>query len=234
MSKFAVFDIDGTVFRSSLYLEIAYELAADEVIELADTREEEWTSRKKGGYITYRNAVVNILEEQIAGMSVEAFDRAAARVVESQAEHVYVYSRQLIKRLKAEGYFLIAISGSQIQLVEKFASYWGFDTFVGQTYHEQCGRFTGEITKTHEGKGSFLARIIEDNKLTQKGSIAVGDTEGDVEILEMVERAIAFNPNRNLYKIAVQREWEIVVERKDMIYKLTPGHTRNYELIDTD
>jgi phosphoserine phosphatase len=39
-------------------------------------------------------------------------------------------------------------------------------------------------------------------------------------MLEAVENPIAFNPNQTLYNHAKKRGWEIVVERKDVIYEL--------------
>jgi phosphoserine phosphatase len=39
-------------------------------------------------------------------------------------------------------------------------------------------------------------------------------------MLEMVERSICFNPNSALYKQAQVRGWEVVVERKDVVYHL--------------
>jgi phosphoserine phosphatase len=39
-------------------------------------------------------------------------------------------------------------------------------------------------------------------------------------MLELVERPIAFNPNKKLCAHAKKKGWEIVVERKDVIYKL--------------
>lgn len=48
----------------------------------------------------------------------------------------------------------------------------------------------------------------------------MGDSEGDISFLKMVERPICFNPNRKLYEYAKKRGWEVIVERKDVIYKL--------------
>lgn len=238
MRKFAVFDIDGTVFRSSLYIEIVYELVRRSIINLPqaklDTAFEHWASRNDQGYITYRNQMVDMLESQIKGMKVSDFEKAAAKVVDSQVEHVYVYTRKLIRQLKEENYFLIALSGSQQELVARFAHHWKFDAFIGQTYHQKDGVFTGMVTKTHEAKDTLLLPLIAEHQLTQKDSIAVGDTEGDIEMLAFVERPIAFNPNRKLYEHAVAQGWEIIVERKDMIYKFEPGRNRNYELQDTE
>jgi phosphoserine phosphatase len=40
-------------------------------------------------------------------------------------------------------------------------------------------------------------------------------------MLELVQRPIAFNPERELAKIAMKRGWPIVVERKNVVYKLS-------------
>ncbi len=59
--------------------------------------------------------------------------------------------------------------------------------------------------------------------MAREGSIAVGDSENDIKMLEMAERPIAFNPTIGLYAEARSRKWEIVVERKNVIYRLEPG-----------
>jgi phosphoserine phosphatase len=69
-------------------------------------------------------------------------------------------------------------------------------------------------------KAEILKRAVEKEKLTLKGSVGVGDTESDVAFLKMVERPICFNPNQKLYQYAKRAGWEIVVERKDVVYHL--------------
>lgn len=238
MKKFAVFDIDGTIFRSSLFIEIVYELARRELIKLPKTEHHEaytnWADRKDHGYTGYINKMVEVIESQLEGIKVSDFESASDAVLEARADRVYVYSRKLIKQLKSENYFLIALSGSQSQLVARFAEHWGFDASVGQTYFAEDGLFTGKINKTHYGKEKLLQPLIEQHDLSLEDSLAMGDTEGDISMLEMVQRPIAFNPNRELYKHSVKNGWEIIVERKDMIYKFGPGSSRNYELIDTE
>ena len=61
---------------------------------------------------------------------------------------------------------------------------------------------------------------MEKENLTLKDSIGVGDTEGDIPLLKMVEIPICINPNKNLFAVAMKEGWRIVVERKDVIYKL--------------
>jgi len=52
------------------------------------------------------------------------------------------------------------------------------------------------------------------------GSVAMGDTDSDTPMLDLADRPIAFNPNKELFEHALQKGWEIVLERKDMIYHL--------------
>ena len=69
-------------------------------------------------------------------------------------------------------------------------------------------------------KAKVLERAVGKGGLTLKGSIGVGDTESDIVFLKMVERPICFNPARGLYKFAKKQKWEVIVERKDVIYKI--------------
>jgi phosphoserine phosphatase len=50
--------------------------------------------------------------------------------------------------------------------------------------------------------------------------VGVGDTESDIPFLKLVDRPICFNPNRKLYAAAKRHGWKVVVERKDVIYKI--------------
>ncbi|MEK7208426.1 MAG: hypothetical protein AAB699_02660 [Patescibacteria group bacterium] len=69
-------------------------------------------------------------------------------------------------------------------------------------------------------KAATLRRAVLKEGLTLAGSIGVGDTESDIPFLELVEQPICFNPNAKLYAHAKRRKWEVVVERKDMVYQI--------------
>ncbi|HEY4500389.1 MAG TPA: hypothetical protein VJH25_01205, partial [Candidatus Paceibacterota bacterium] len=71
-------------------------------------------------------------------------------------------------------------------------------------------------------KRELIVRYMDSHKLSLKGSIGVGDTESDVGFLGLVDHPIAFNPNYNLAKIARQKNWTVVVERKDSIIEFKP------------
>ena len=236
--KVAAFDIDGTLFRSGLYQEVAYELMKMQalphtILEKTTAANREWRHRTHGNaFEEFEMLVVESIDDALPQLRIADYEKAAKRVIKKRADNVYVYTRDLIADLKARGYFLVAISGSQIELVEPFAKKYGFDAWVGQEWERGDEYFTGKITKTHTGKDIILNRIIEEHNLTLKGSLAIGDSNGDVGMLGMVDTPIAFNPTFELYEKAIKNGWQITVERKNVIYSMRPNATGDaYELV---
>jgi len=70
-------------------------------------------------------------------------------------------------------------------------------------------------------KANIVERVFERHpELTREGSIAIGDTEGDISLLESVQNPVCFNPNQALYDHAKSQGWQVIVERKDVVYHL--------------
>ncbi|PIR96590.1 MAG: HAD-IB family hydrolase [Candidatus Doudnabacteria bacterium CG10_big_fil_rev_8_21_14_0_10_42_18] len=224
--KFAIFDIDGTIFRSSLVIELMRSLVKHRIFPKAADKEAQkeylaWLDRK-GSYGDYINKVVKIYIKYIAGKSSRNVYRVAKEVVKYQKDRTYRYTRDLIKQLKKQGYFLVAISGSPIYIVEEYAKAVGFNVWFGTEIEVKGGKFTGKVLNLDSAfkKDKVLFNYLKQRNMAVdwEKSVAVGDTETDVSILGRVGRSIAFNPNRQLAEIAKRKKWEIVVERKDVAY----------------
>ncbi|OGG48845.1 hypothetical protein A3G63_02110 [Candidatus Kaiserbacteria bacterium RIFCSPLOWO2_12_FULL_52_8] len=223
----AVFDIDGTVFRSSLLIDLVDRLVERGLMP-ADTREEyreeqsRWLDRK-GDYESYIGAVVDTFGKRIKGLPFDEVSYIAGELIEERKDRVYRYTRDLVKELKKKDYFLLAVSHSPRFIVDGFGFESGFDKVYGTFYTTgPSDKFTGEIEDKDLifNKAAVLQRAVRKENLTLENSVGVGDTEGDIPMLEMVTSPIAFNPNAKLYKHAKRRRWKIVVERKDVIYEL--------------
>ncbi|MCK5027456.1 MAG: HAD-IB family hydrolase [Candidatus Pacebacteria bacterium] len=231
MKKVAIFDIDGTIFRSSLLIELVEDLIEQDIFPVSAEKYykeqfKAWLDRE-GTYDDYINGVIDAFRKNLKGVAYKDFIDIAKDVVEEQKNHVYRYTRDMVANLKEQGYFLLAISQSPRGILNEFCEELGFDKVYGRFYElgpTDC--FTGEIVDIHliGNKANIVKRAVEKNDLTLEGSIGVGDTEGDVSLLEMVEHPICFNPNKALYKIAKRNGWEVVVERKDVIYKIQNGN----------
>lgn len=223
---FAVFDIDGTLIRWQLYHAIADELAKQGLVDsktyaaIRDARML-WKQRThEESFKDYERRLVEAYQQVLRKLAVEQFEQAATAVFEEYKNQVYTYTRDLIGDLKAKGYLLFAISGSQTEIVEKVSRHYGFDDYVGTTYERQGSRFTGNATVHLGGKHIILKQLITKHKASLEGSIAVGDAASDISMLEAVEQPIAFNPEKKLFGYAKQKGWKIVVERKNMVYEL--------------
>lgn len=223
----AVFDIDGTLFRSSLFLELVEELVKQGVFPKTARAAYEkerlrWLDRK-GDYDAYVQKAIQVFLAQIKGVPFDAVDAAVEAMLKEKKNRVYRYTRDLVRRLKKKGYFLLAISHSPRFVADVFGYDYGFDKIYGFFYETgPSGRFTGKVTDLEliTNKAAVLEREAFLAYRALEGSVGVGDTESDIPMLERVERAIAFNPNKKLYAHAKKRGWDIVVERKDVVYKL--------------
>jgi HAD superfamily hydrolase (TIGR01490 family) len=224
----AFFDIDGTVFRSSLLIQLVNRLILDKVFpkeahESFDVELQAWRSRE-GTYEDYINAVIKTFLTNIKGVHYGEFADVGREVVEIQSKYVYRYTRDLITQLRGDGYYIVAISQSPKTVLDEFCKQYGFDKVYGRIYEiGPQDRFTGLVTDEHliQNKANIVKRVFDRNPdLTREGSIAVGDTDGDIALLESVEEAICFNPNKPLYTFAKRAGWKVVVERKDVVYHL--------------
>lgn len=223
----AAFDIDGTVFRSSLLIELVEELVKrgifpEKARNSYKNAHEDWLNRK-GEYGPFIQKVVLSFGTYLKGIPYGEIADVAGEIIETKRDRTYRYTRDLMQELKKKGYYLLAISHSPKFIVDGFAYEMGFDKSYGTWYDTGASnRFTGEIVDEHiiMNKSAVFMRALEKENLRLAGSIAVGDTESDVSMLSLVERPIAFNPNRILYRHAKKHGWEIVVERKDVIYEI--------------
>jgi len=161
--------------------------------------------------------------KNIKGISEKDFTRTSKIVVSRYRNRVYLFTRELIKELKKKDYFLLAISNSPKGILDVFCSEFGFDKVYGRLYELSTNKhFTGKIVDEYmiANKANILRRAVRKNNLTLKDSVGVGDTEGDIAFLKLVDNPICFNPNMKLYRHGKRARWSIVVERKDVIYEL--------------
>jgi len=224
----AFFDIDGTVFRSSLLIELVNELITEELFP-SEARDRYCESRRlwqnrEGTYEAYIADVITSFLLHMKGVPYGQFADVGKRVVSRNSKRVYRYTRDLLTELKSEGYTTVAISQSPKTILDVFCREYGFDKVYGRMYEiGPQDRFTGEVIDEHliENKANIVRRVFERHpELTRAGSVAVGDTDGDIPLLDCVERPICFNPNKALYTHASRVGWSVVVERKDVVYTI--------------
>lgn len=225
--KLAVFDIDGTIFRSSLARSLFYKLIEHGVFPKRAKAEvqieyDAWVNRV-GHYDDYINKLVAVFQKYIKGVDKRKLRELSRSVVAVEKMRVYRFTRDLIADLKKRNYFIVAISGSPYEIVRSYNRALRFNRTYGSVLEvDRGGRYTGKLKYAYSvfDKKFLVDHVVAKYHVTLKGSVGVGDTEGDISFLEVMDRPIAFNPSSGLYKIAKKRGWEIRVERKDVVYKM--------------
>ncbi|NLY66598.1 MAG: HAD-IB family hydrolase [Tissierellia bacterium] len=231
----AFFDIDGTIFRNSLMIEHFKKLMKYEILDPALWYNkikpvfEEWDKRY-GDFDDYLDTLSEVYIEGLKGVNKSFIEFIAAHVINLNGDMVYRYSRERIRWHQKNGHKVFFISGSPDFLVSKMAEKYGATEYRGTTYLvDENNNFTGEIRKMWDSENKFktISEFLEKYDVDLDSSYAYGDTVGDLSMLNMVGNPIAINPNRELLlKIRENKELfnkiTIIVERKDVIYKLRP------------
>lgn len=233
----AFFDIDGTLYRNSLLIEnfkklVKYEII-DQMVWLDRVRKPflEWAVRK-GDYENYLEDVSLAYQDAMVGLDERTIDFLADQTIEQNWEKTYVYTRNRIHEHLSSGHKVVFISGSPDFLVAKMAAHYGVKDCMASRYvFDANRRFTGEVLPMWDAanKKKAIHSFVAQYQIDLEASFAYGDTSGDLTMLEMVGHPVAFNPNRNLFnKVlkddALKKRVRIVVERKDMIYRIDPDN----------
>lgn len=229
----AFFDIDGTLYREGLITEIFKKFITSEFIKPERWYNEvrhyyiKWDKRL-GNYDDYLLKMADIYIEAIKGLHKTQVEFIAKRVIESKGDRVYTYTRDMISWHKKQGHKLITISGSPVELVREMSIKHGFDDYIGTEYLiDETQKYTGSIIPMWDrvSKQKAINTFVEKYNIDLNKSYAYGDTLGDFSMFKSVGNPRAINPTRELINAVIKdpiikEKVKIIVERKDVVYKL--------------
>lgn len=229
----AFFDIDGTIVRESLLIEHFKRLIKYEIIDKSV-----WFNNVKHVYLQYENrygdyhdyikSLSEVSREKLAGFSVDYNKFISKQCIEKICERVYVFSRKQIEYHKSNGHLIFFISGSPDFLVGELAEKYGVTGFRATEYlFDENRKFTGKVNPMWDSynKNIVCDEIIREYDIDADNSFAYGDTTGDLTMLNKFGNAYAINPSKKLLERIrndeiLSKKVNIIVERKDVIYKL--------------
>ena len=233
----AIFDIDGTFFRWQLFHELVFQLKNmgcfnEKISKKLDETFLNWQALK-ATWSEYENQVVAAIEDSITSINPKQVEEAAQKIIDKSGHEVYAFTAQLAQKLKDEGYFLLAITGSQQEVAELFAKKHGFDDCIGLIHERKEDSYTVKYERFIVDNKLALAKdYIEKHNLSLERSYAIGDSASDIDVLHLVTHPIAFNPSKELLAEAQKNGWPIVIERKNIMYRLETSQN-GYKLAET-
>ncbi len=226
---FAAFDVDGTIFKSSL-AEIVIDACIADGLFAARPFNKVFAYKRRwqlhnteATYQKYLHYLVETLVTEMAGIDTKWFGKVTKAMIAQHAVRKFGFPRQLIDTVRTSHY-LIAISGSPEVLVRPFLEELKLDAIYGSYYEAVDGRFTGTATPV-ENKAALLRRLVADKTVLREGSLAVGDTIGDAPMLAYADKAIMFNASLTLTNHGRKLKWARVNEVKDQITVLQYDHS---------
>ena len=233
---FAVFDIDGTLLRWQFYHAIIHELGKNKLLS-ADAHNKivqarmGWKVRSNpNSFGQYEYVLISNYLKELPNITPKDHKKAEETIYKIYKNQTYTYTLNLIKELKQKNYLIFAISGSPKSIVNIMAKDLGFNGAIGAVLEQKDGKYIGNIQTPIFDKSAAVQNLINTHNLSLKGSIAIGDSKSDIAMLSSVEQGIAFNPDSNLYNAALKNGWDIVIERKNVVYQLKADANKNYIL----
>ena len=249
-NRVAFFDIDGTIRNKSLteslfeisvrdykyrgkYFSKYFELQSD-IFSLRKAYKSS-EDRADDLFGEYCQKVVEFTMFALENYTFEEVREIGCRVAVEYRDHQdYVFSKELIKFLRQEGFELVAISGSPKFLVDASVKEYGFSKGIDQDYikDEKTGIFKETSIRTFQDKHIFIEELLRDRSSGDFNRddfyiVAVGDTECDFSMMEYLDKAFIINPSIRffskiieLFKIGKLKQYSnfgkytIVTERK--------------------
>lgn len=228
----AFFDIDGTLYRDSLMIAHFKKLLKYEVIDPihwyghVEKTYKEWIKRR-GDYEDYMEELAEVYIQSIKNLNKEDTAFITQQVIDLKGDAVYQFTRNQIQFHKDQGHKIFFISGSPDYLVEAMGQKYSVTDCIGTQYlTDDEGNFTGQVIRMWdaESKSKAISTFTKNYNLDLSQSYAYGDTNGDYSMITKVGHGYAINPTHELLtRLKGHPSVKIIVERKDVIYDLSPS-----------
>lgn len=126
---------------------------------------------------------------------------------------VYDEALALLQAHRHAGRRVFIVSASPIEVVAPLAAYLQVDDAIATRARiDDQGRYTGEVDFSSHGANKVIAmqELVERYDLDLSRSWAYSDSITDLPMLDAVGHPVVVNPDRELRRVAIEREWEIL------------------------
>lgn len=195
----AILDVDGTLVPDRLGVAFAAAAFPEEYpyVDGIKPAVEAYEARRRAGH---RPAVAGLARELVDHWARGLTGRCQAVIRAQAAAFIADYAippavPRVMRALAGHGYRLVLVSLSPQEVLEPFATAIAPTGTVLQPYGtafaiDAAGRYTGELARdmVRDGKTQPLAAVF--TTATRQGSLALGDDDTDLPILETVDHPV--------------------------------------------
>ncbi|MGH2773889.1 MAG: HAD family hydrolase [Actinomycetota bacterium] len=146
------------------------------------------------------------------GWEVDKIKKVVNEVLEEVISPlIYAEALELIHDHNAASRLVCIVSSSPEEIVEPLARMLRINHFIASRTRIVDGKYTGELDFYAYGpnKPTAIKELAAELDIDLDNSFAYTDSITDVPMLETVGHPVVVNPDKELRKIAVEREWRI-------------------------
>lgn len=216
-NKASFFDLDGVIYCGSLGIDFMKYLHEKGVIaESFVLRIIKADQLLRSGMITggkYLKICADLWRKSITGLETETIKSEAERFINIIKAKTSKNAIKLIESDKANGFMILGVTASPIEVASQISKALGFDQIIGTQVSTKDGRYTGKLIRpwpVGKGKAQIVQKLASKFYIDLELSKAYGDSELDIDMLKLVGEPIAVNPDNELEKYAKQHGWKII------------------------
>jgi HAD superfamily hydrolase (TIGR01490 family) len=216
----AFFDLDKTIIAKSSTLAFSKPFQAGGLISRGAVL--------RSAYAQFVYVIGGADHDQIEKMRVfmsqlvAGWDVATVREIVADTLHnivdplVYDEAVGLIEEHKAAGRDVVIVSTSGTEVVEPIGAMLGADIVIASRLEEVDGKYTGNIDyyAYADEKARAIVELAEERGYDLERSFAYSDSVTDVPMLEAVGHPFVVNPDKELRRAAVARNWPVLLFTK--------------------
>ena len=219
MKKLALLDFDNVIYKGhSVFDIIQYQeeigLLDPEVLKKV-TAQYKIYKAQEATYTEAAGEALNIWANGLTDITYHESLSSTEEYFSAHPEKFFSWFEKILPELKVNYDIFIVSTNFQFTsecVVERF----GLDGYTSSIAEVVSGNFTGRVSKSLAGTKGEVASFFD--RYRHEGSLAVGDSENDIDMLELVEIPICFEPNENLKEVAEKNGW-VIVDENTMLEK---------------
>lgn len=208
----ALFDIDNTMYDGFSYFallekHVNEQLISAQVLDTANKIMQKYRLKQQD----YETTIVELLDIYAKGLKNVAYQPVLRSTLEfyRNSTKFFAYVEPTIEALRST-HDITLVTGEPQFVAQAVAKVFDIETYYSSEYEVQHGVFTGKVSRylgsRHE-KHNAITHLTKEYNF--KDSLAFGDSEGDIEMLQVVQHAICLNPTPGLQALAKENRWHL-------------------------
>lgn len=211
----AIFDLDNTLLRGDSDLAWGHFLAEKGVVDGDVYRAEH--DRFYAAYEAGELDIHEFLAFQLKPLSQhdrETLENLRSEFMVSKvAPMITARAQNLVEEHRCQGHRLLIVTATNSFITQPIAQAFQIPVLIATEPEIVDGRFTGRLSGVpsfREGKVQLLRQWLARHDESLAGSWFYSDSHNDLPLLEVVDHPVAVNPDEQLRKTAIRRDWPIL------------------------